>query len=59
MNINEKLSAYFQRKAAEDPSERFQKQVKGSFISTAVIIGVVFILIVVLVLINAVSSLFK
>lgn len=58
MGLIEKFAAYNQRKMAEDPGDRFVRQVKGSFISTAVIIGIVFALIVIIVIINAVSSVF-
>jgi len=59
MGILNKISEYNQRKMSEDPAERFAKQVKGSFISTAVIIGLLFIIIIVLVIINAISSIFS
>jgi hypothetical protein len=54
-----KLSDYFQRKAAEDANERFMRQLKGSFLSTAIIIAVVFALIIIIVVISAVSSIFS
>ena len=58
MGLKEKFADYNRRKMAEDPGERFVRQVKGSFLSTAVIIGIVFALIVVFIIINAVSSIF-
>ncbi len=50
---------YITRASSEDPMKRFERQVKSSFISTAVIIAVVFGLIVILVIISTISSIFS
>jgi len=59
MGMLDKISDHYKKKAAEDPAERFAKQVKGSFVSTAVIIGIVIFLIIIIIFINAITSLFN
>jgi len=55
----EKLSEYYKSDKADKDNQRFIKQVKSTYISTAIIIGVIFALIFILVIINAVTSAFK
>ncbi len=52
----EKLSEYYKSPQADKDNKRFIRQVKGTFISTAIIIGVVFLLIIVLVVIIGIQS---
>ena len=54
----EKLSEYYQSDKAGRDSDRFIKQVKNTYISTAIIIGGVFLLILILSLILAAESFF-
>lgn len=55
----DKLSEYYRSDRAEKDKNRFEKQIKSTFISTAIIIGAVFLLIFVLVMYSLVSSLFR
>lgn len=59
MNYFEKLGEYYKSDKARKDNDRFVKQVKGTFISSAVIIGVVFFLIIVLLVITGIQSLFN
>lgn len=54
----DKLSEYYKSEKAEKDNERFVKQVKNSFVSTAIIIGIVFFLIAAIIVISALSSVF-
>ncbi len=54
----DKLSEYYRSDQAERDKKRFEKQAKNTFISTAIILGVVFLLIVVIVIIAGIQSVF-
>lgn len=55
----EKLSEYYKSDKADKDNQRFIKQVKNTWISTAVIMGVVFLLIIVILIITGIQSLFN
>lgn len=55
----EKLSEYYKSDKADQDNQRFIRQVKNSYVSTAIIIGAVFLLIVVIVIIMGIQSLFN
>ncbi len=57
MGYFEKLQQYYKSEQADKDVKRFERQAKNSFISTAVIIGIVFLLIIVLVVIGGIQSL--
>ncbi len=57
MGYFEKLQQYYKSEQADKDIKRFERQAKNSFISTAVIIGIVFLLIIVLVVIGGIQSL--
>lgn len=59
MGYFEKLQEYYRSEQADKDVKRFERQAKNTFISTAVIIGVVFLLIIVLVVIGGIQSLFR
>lgn len=59
MGYFDKLSEYYKSEQFQKDGKRFERQVKGSFISTAIIIGIVFLLIIVLVIIGGIQSIFK
>jgi uncharacterized integral membrane protein len=59
MGYFEKLAEYYKSDKAEQDNKRFIKQVKNSYISTAIIIGVLFLLIVILMIISGIQSLFN
>ncbi|KXK53670.1 MAG: hypothetical protein UZ05_CHB002001046 [Chlorobi bacterium OLB5] len=59
MGYFNKLSEYYKSEQFEKDGKRFEKQLKGSFISTAVIIGIVFLLIIVLVILAGIQSIFN
>ncbi|HRJ86718.1 MAG TPA: hypothetical protein PK753_13680 [Ignavibacteria bacterium] len=52
----DKLSEYYKSEQAEKDKTRFEKQVKNTFVSTFVIIGIVLFLIAVLVLYSVTRS---
>lgn len=54
----DKLSEYYKSEQAEKDKKRFEKQATNTFISTAIILGVVFFLIVVIVIIAGLQSVF-
>ena len=54
----DKLSEYYKSDQAEKDKKRFEKQATNTFISTAIILGVVFLLIVVIVIIAEIQSVF-
>lgn len=54
----EKLSEYYKSERAEKDNQRFVKQVKNTFLSTAIILGLVFFLIAAIIVISALSSVF-
>mgnify|MGYP003465792843 FL=1 len=54
----DKLSEYYKSDQAEKDKKRFEKQDTNTFISTAIILGVVFLLIVVIVIIAGIQSVF-
>lgn len=54
----DKVSEYYKSDQSNKDKNRFEKQVKNTFISTAVILGVVFLLIGVIVLITMFKSIF-
>lgn len=59
MGYFDKLSDYYRSEQFDKDGKRFEKQAKNTFISTAVIIGVVFLLIIVLVIIAGIQSVFN
>lgn len=58
MGYFDKLSDYYRSEQFNKDSKRFERQAKNTFLSTAIIIGAVFLLIFVLVMYSLVSSLF-
>ena len=58
MGYFDKLSDYYRSEQFNKDGKRFEKQVKNSFLSTAIIIGAVFLLIAVLVIIGGLQLLF-
>ena len=50
----DKLSEYYKSDQAEKDKKRFEKQATNTFISTAIILGVVFLLVVVIVFISGI-----
>jgi uncharacterized membrane protein YkgB len=54
----DKVSEYYKSDQSNKDKNRFEKQVKNTFITTAVILGVVFLLIGVIVLITMFKSIF-
>jgi len=54
----DKLSEYYKSDRAEKDNQRFIKQAKNTFLSTAIILGLVFFLIAAIILISALSSVF-
>jgi len=52
----DKLSEYYKSEQAEKDKTRFEKQVKNTFVSTFVILGIVFFLIAVIVLYSVARS---
>ena len=58
MGYFEKLSDYYKSDQFNNDGKRFEKQVKNTFLSTAIIIGAVFLLIAVLVIYSVISSIF-
>jgi len=57
MGYFEKLQQYYKSEQADKDVKRFERQAKNSLFSTAVIIGIVFLLIIVLVVIGGIQSL--
>lgn len=55
----EKLLEYYKSDKADQDNQRFIRQVKNSYVSTAIIIGAVFLLIVVIVIIMGIQSFFN
>lgn len=58
MGYFDKLSDYYRSEQFNKDGKRFEKQVKNTFLSTAIIIGVVFFLIVVVIIIAGIQSVF-
>ena len=54
----DKLSAYYKSEQADKDNKRFEKQAKNTFITTAVILGIVFLFIAVVVIIAGIQSVF-
>jgi hypothetical protein len=54
----EKLSEYYKSDKADKDNQRFIKQAKNTFLTSVIIIGLVFFLIIVIVLISVVRSVF-
>jgi len=54
----DKLSEYYKSDRAEKDNQRFIKQAKNTFLSTAIILGLVFFLIAAIIVISALSSVF-
>jgi hypothetical protein len=52
----QKLSEYYNSEQADKDNKRFVRQVKNTFITTAVILGIVFFLIIVLVVALGIES---
>lgn len=55
----EKLSEYYKSEQADKDNRRFIKQVKNTYISSAIIIGLVFFFIIVIMIVMGIGSLFK
>lgn len=55
----QKLSEYYNSEQADKDNKRFIKQVKNTYITTAVILGLVFLGIIILVVILAIESILK
>lgn len=55
----EKLSEYYKSEQADKDNKRFIKQVKNTYISSAIIIGLVFFFIIVIMIILGIESLIK
>jgi len=55
----QKLSEYYNSDKADKDNKRFIKQVKNTYITTAIIMGIVFLLIIVIVLIAGIQSIFR
>ena len=55
----EKLSEYYKSDKSDSDNQRFIKQVKNSYVSTFIVIGAVFLLIVVIVIIMGIQSFFN
>lgn len=56
MSYFQKLSEYYNSEQADKDNKRFIKQVKNTYISTAIILGVVFLGIIILCVILAIGS---
>jgi uncharacterized integral membrane protein len=54
----QKLSEYYNSDKADKDNKRFIKQLKNTYISTAIIMGAVFLLIIVILIITGIQSLF-
>ncbi len=52
----QKLSEYYNSDNADRDNKRFIRQLKNTYVSTAIIIGAVFFLIIIILIITAVSS---
>ncbi len=52
----QKLSEYYNSDQADRDNKRFIRQLKNTYVSTAIIIGAVFFLIIIILIISAVSS---
>lgn len=55
----QKLSEYYNSEQADKDNNRFIKQVKNTYITTAIILGIVFFLIIVLVVVLGIESVLK
>lgn len=55
----QKLSEYYKSEQSDKDNKRFVKQAKNTFITTAVILGLVFFFIIVLVVVLGIESIFK
>ncbi|HMT11516.1 MAG TPA: hypothetical protein PKA39_07830 [Ignavibacteria bacterium] len=55
----DKLSEYYKSDRAEKDNQRFIKQAKNTFLSTAIIAVTVFFLIIVLLVIAGIQSIFR
>lgn len=58
MGYFDKLSDYYRSEQFNKDSKRFERQAKNTFLSTAIIIGAVFLLIALLVIYSVISSIF-
>ncbi|MCC6865637.1 MAG: hypothetical protein IT280_05695 [Ignavibacteria bacterium] len=58
MGYFDKLSEYYKSEQFDKDGKRFENQVKNSFLSTFIIIGIVFFLIIILVAYSFISSIF-
>jgi type IV secretory pathway component VirB8 len=55
----EKLNEYYKSDKADKDNQRFIKQAKNTFISSAIILGLVFLLIIITVVIMGIQSVFN
>ena len=55
----EKLSEYYKSDKAGKDNQRFIKQVKNTWISSAIIMGIVFLLIIIILIIMGIQSVFN
>jgi hypothetical protein len=55
----DKLSEYYRSEQADKDNKRFIKQVKHSYISAAIIMGIMFLLIIITTLIAGIESIFR
>jgi t-SNARE complex subunit (syntaxin) len=55
----EKLNEYYKSDKADKDNQRFIKQAKNTFISSAIILGIVFLLIIIIVVIMGIQSVFN
>lgn len=55
----DKLSEYYKSDKADKDNQRFIKQVKNTWISSAIIMGIVFLLIIVILIITGIQSIFN
>lgn len=54
----EKLSEYYKSEQADKDNKRFERQAKNTFLTSVIVLGVVFFLIAVIVIITGISSIF-
>ena len=55
----DKLNEYYKSDKSDKDNQRFVKQAKNTFITSAVILAIVFLLIIIIVVIMGVQSLFN
>ncbi len=54
----EKLSEYYKSEQADKDNKRFERQAKNTFLTSVIVLGVVFFLIAVIIIITGISSIF-